>query len=118
MSLEIGPDPEQNASIRKNINEALEVALAKLNSNCVGEDSDLNDVTKLLVLLLKYLVLIVPALTTVIGSTVSGLIHALKTKLTEKGFIGGLLGSVGGALHGITTGSIEGLSDYLKGLFT
>lgn len=112
--VEIGSDPKQNALIKKNISEALQLALAKLNSGWCNRDGDLDDVLELIEVSLRFIGLIVPALTTVLGSAVDGLLKGLSTELRGNGLIAGLLGGVGGALHGLTTGALKGLSNYLK----
>lgn len=107
----VGSDSEKNAVIEKKINEALELALAKLNLGC-EPDSDSDNVAELIEFLLRFIGLLVPALTTVLGSTVGGLLGSL----SGNGLIGGLLGTVGKTLHGLNAGSLKGLIVYLKGV--
>lgn len=117
--VEIGSSQKQNALIEKKVNEALELELAKLNSDCGDRNGVLKDVIELLSFALRgNLGIVAPLLTTFLGSMVNSLIEGLSARLSDNGLVGGLFGAVGGVLHGLTTNTLSGFSDYLKTIFT
>lgn len=61
---------------------------------------------------------VAPFLTKILGSTVDGLFKALSAGLSKKGPGGGLLGVVARVLHGLTTGILDALVDFLKTIYT